>query len=39
VGLERDPLSLLSATEELVERKSRGSGIESGEYGRGDPLR
>jgi hypothetical protein len=34
VGLERGPLSLVSTIEELLERKSRGSGLESREYGR-----
>jgi hypothetical protein len=29
VGLERDPLSLMSTIEELLERKSSGSGLES----------
>jgi hypothetical protein len=39
VGLERGPpLSLVSTTEELLERKCRGSGLESREYGRRDPL-
>jgi hypothetical protein len=38
VGLERGPLSLVSKTEELLERKSRGSGLESREYYRRDPL-
>jgi hypothetical protein len=33
VGLERGPLSLVSATEELLGRKSSGSGLESQEYG------
>jgi hypothetical protein len=28
VGLERSPLSLVSTTEELLERKSSGSGLE-----------
>jgi hypothetical protein len=28
VGLERGPLSLVSITEELLERKSSGSGLE-----------
>jgi hypothetical protein len=28
VGLERGPLSLVSTTEELLERKSSGSGLE-----------
>jgi hypothetical protein len=35
VSLERDPLSLVSITEELLERKSSGSGLESREYGLG----
>jgi hypothetical protein len=39
VGLERGPLSLLSTTEELLGRKSSGSGLESREYGRRDPSR
>jgi hypothetical protein len=39
VGLERGPLSLVSTTEELLERKSRGSGLEIREYGRRDPSR
>jgi hypothetical protein len=39
VGLERGPLSLVSTIEELLERKSSGSGVESREYGLGDPLR
>jgi hypothetical protein len=39
VGLERDPLSLLSTTEEQLERKSCGSGLENREYGRDDPSR
>jgi hypothetical protein len=34
VGLERDPPSLASTTEELLERKSSGSGLENGDYGR-----
>jgi hypothetical protein len=33
VGLERGQLSLVSTTEELLERKSRGSGIGNREYG------
>jgi hypothetical protein len=37
VVLERDPLSLASTTEELFERKSSGSGLESREYDRRDP--
>jgi hypothetical protein len=32
VGQERDPLSLVSTTEELLGRKSSGSGLESREY-------
>jgi hypothetical protein len=39
VGLERGPLSLVSTTEELLERKSSGSCLENREYGRRDPLR
>jgi hypothetical protein len=39
VGLERGPLSLVSITEELLEWKSSGSGLENREYGSGDPLR
>jgi hypothetical protein len=39
VGLERVPLSLVSTTEELLERKSSGSGLRSREYGRMDPSR
>jgi hypothetical protein len=38
VGLERGPLSLLSTIEELLGRKSSGSGLESREYGHRDPL-
>jgi hypothetical protein len=34
VGLEQGPLSLVSATEELLERKSRGSGQGNRDYGR-----
>jgi hypothetical protein len=37
VDLERGPLSLESTTEELLERKSSGSGLENREYGRRDP--
>jgi hypothetical protein len=37
-GLERGPLSLVT-TEELLDRKSRGSGLERREYGRRDPSR
>jgi hypothetical protein len=39
VGLERGPLSLVSTTEDLLERKSSGSGLESREYGRRDSSR
>jgi hypothetical protein len=39
VGLERGPLSLVSATKELLERKSSCSGLEIREYGRKDPSR
>jgi hypothetical protein len=38
VGLERGPLNLVSTIEELLERKSSGSGLENSEYGRRDPL-
>jgi hypothetical protein len=34
VGLERGPLSLVSTIEELLGRKSSGSGLENREYGR-----
>jgi hypothetical protein len=37
--MERGPLSLVNTTEELLGRKSSGSGLENREYGRGDPLR
>jgi hypothetical protein len=39
VGLEKGPLNLLSTIEELLGRKSSGSGLERREYGRGDPSR
>jgi hypothetical protein len=39
VGLERGPLSLVSTTEELLGRKSSGSGLETSEYDRRDPSR
>jgi hypothetical protein len=39
VGLERGPLSLVSTIEDLLRRKSSGSGLESQEYGRRDPSR
>jgi hypothetical protein len=35
VGLKRGLLSLVSTIEELLERKSSGSGLENREYGRG----
>jgi hypothetical protein len=39
VGLELGPLSLVSTIEELLERKSSGSGLERQEYGRRDLSR
>jgi hypothetical protein len=39
VGLERDPLSLVSTIEELLERISSGSGLENRDCGRRDPSR
>jgi hypothetical protein len=39
MGLERGPLSLVSTTEELLGRKSSGSGLEIREYGRRDSSR
>jgi hypothetical protein len=39
VGLERGPLRLVTTIEELLERKSSGSSVEIGEYGRRDPSR
>jgi hypothetical protein len=39
VGLERGPLSLVSKIEELLGRKSSGSGLENGEYCIRDPSR
>jgi hypothetical protein len=39
VGLERGALSLVSTTEERLERKSSGSGLEIREYGLRDPSR
>jgi hypothetical protein len=39
VGLERGPLSLVSTTEELLDKKSSGSSLENREYGRRDPSR
>jgi hypothetical protein len=37
VGVERGPLSLVRTIEELLGRKSSGSGLECREYGRRDP--
>jgi hypothetical protein len=34
VDLERGPLSLVSTTEELLEKKSSGSGLQNRDYGR-----
>jgi hypothetical protein len=34
VGLERGPLILVSTIEELLERKTSGSGLENRDYGR-----
>jgi hypothetical protein len=34
MGLEQGPLSLVSTIEELLERKSSGSGLENHDYGR-----
>jgi hypothetical protein len=39
VGLERGPLCLVSATEELLGSNSSGSGLENPEYGRRDSSR
>jgi hypothetical protein len=39
VGLERGPLSLVSTTEELAERKNRSSGLENRKYGCRDQSR
>jgi hypothetical protein len=39
MGLELGPFSLVSTTEELIGRKSRGSDLESRDYGRRDPSR
>jgi hypothetical protein len=36
VGLELDPLGLVSTTEELLGRKRSGPGLENREYGRRD---
>jgi hypothetical protein len=37
--MKRGPLSLVSTTVEVVQRKSSGSGLESREYGRREPSR
>jgi hypothetical protein len=37
MGPERGPLRLVSTIEELLGRKSSGSGLESQEYGQRDP--
>jgi hypothetical protein len=39
VGLERGPFSLVSIIEELLGRKSSGSGLENRKYGRKVPSR
>jgi hypothetical protein len=39
VGMERGPFSLVSTIEELLERKSSGSGLQNWEYGRRVPPR
>jgi hypothetical protein len=39
MGLERGPLSLVGTIEELLERKSSGSGLGSREYGSKDSSR
>jgi hypothetical protein len=39
VALEQGPLSLVSTTEELLGRKSSGSGLGNREYGHRDPPR
>jgi hypothetical protein len=39
LDLERGPLIFVSTIEELLERKSSGSGLESREYGSRDPSR
>jgi hypothetical protein len=39
LGLERGLLNLFSNIEELLGRKSSGSGLEKQEYGRRDPSR
>jgi hypothetical protein len=37
VGLERNPLSPVSTTDELLGRRNSGSGLENKEYGSRDP--
>jgi hypothetical protein len=39
VGLDRGPRNLVSTTEELLERKSSGYGLENRELRRRDPPR
>jgi hypothetical protein len=39
VGLERGPLSLVSKIEQLLGRKSSGSGLGNRDYGSRDPSR
>jgi hypothetical protein len=39
VGLKRGPLTFVSTIEELLGKKSSGSGLENREYGRRDPSR
>jgi hypothetical protein len=39
VGLKRGPLSLVNTIEELLGRKSSGSGLENRDYDRRDPPR
>jgi hypothetical protein len=39
MSLERDSLSLLSKSEELLKKNSNGSGLNSREYGRRDQSR
>jgi hypothetical protein len=39
VGLEQCPLSLVNTIEELLEKKSSGSGLENWDYGRRDSSR
>jgi hypothetical protein len=37
--VEQGPLSLVSTIEELLEKKSSGSGLENRDYGHRDPSR